>query len=161
MPTLGHIRAYSGSTTVQYSWVNGDGTVPLFSARQSATAQTPQLGDKTPTYNFCGVRNAGELEDPAIQNAAAPFVADGTDPIVDGTTLKLQPCQLSASEFKVTGNEDERSIELSRVVSAGAASVRAPAAQAPGRMTLAQAEDAGLVQDAGGGVFVTNQPVVV
>src|SRR4051794_24389070 len=153
MPTLGHIRAYSGTDTVQYSWIIGDGTVPLFSQRQSATAGTPQLGDKTPTYNFCGVQHSDELEDHAIQDAAAPFVAEGTDPKVDGTTLKQLPCQLSASEFKVTGNEDERSISISQQATAGAASVRAHAAQAPARMTLAEASERGLVQVAGNGVF--------
>ena len=160
MPTLGHIRAYSGTDTVQYSWINGDGTVPLFSQRQSATVGTPQLGDKTPTYNFCGVAHSDELEDHAIQAAAAPFVADGADPIVDGTTLKQLPCQLSASEFKVTGNEDARSISLSQAATAGAASVRAHAAQA-GPLTLAEAQARGLVQVVDDGVFVTNRPVVV
>ena len=128
------------------------------------------MGDKTPTYNFCGIGHMGEMEDEPVQDAAAPFIATGADPVVDGTALKGFPCLLNSSEFSVTGKEDARSIEISRLAAATPASVgpRARAAQAPvhgaGRLSLAEAEKAGLVEvmyDEGRTVFVTNRPVAV
>jgi triacylglycerol esterase/lipase EstA (alpha/beta hydrolase family) len=162
--TLGHVRAYSDSKAVQYSWINGDGTVPLFSQRQSAKAGDDQLGDDVPTYNFCGIPHMGEMEDSELQDAVTPFVTTGADPVVDGDTLKRQPCSIDASEFVKTGKEDERSLWLSKLASAGAASVKARAAQAPARMTVDEAERAGLIEvmhDAGRLTFITHQPVVV
>jgi triacylglycerol esterase/lipase EstA (alpha/beta hydrolase family) len=163
--TMGHVRAYSGSDEVQYSWINGDGTVPLFSQRQYGNGS--QMGDKTPTYNFCDIAHMGEMEDPALQAAVTPFVADGSDPIVDGTALRSIPCSLDGTEFKVTGDEDARSIAISKAANASAASVpgRAHAAQAAsGTMTLDQAEAAGLVEavkEPGRTVFVTSAKLTV
>jgi pimeloyl-ACP methyl ester carboxylesterase len=159
--TMGHVRAYSGSDEVQYSWINGDGTVPLFSQRQYGNGT--QMGDKTPTYNFCGIPHMGEMEDPGVEAAVTPFVADGSDPIVDGKALRSIPCSLDGTEFKVTGDEDKRSIEISKAANASAASLRARAAQA-GPMTLDAAEAAGLVEavkEPGRTVFVTSAGVSV
>src|SRR5262249_8130549 len=112
---------------------------------QSATAGEAQLGDKTPTYNFCNVGHMGEMEDPAIQDAVTPFVATGADPVVDGTTLRNVPGPLSEAEFS-KGRQDEAARRVSRTAAAGASSVRARAAQAPERLTLAEAERAGWVE---------------
>jgi hypothetical protein len=107
----------------------------------------------------------GEMENPGLQAAVTPFVADGSDPIVDGSALRSIPCSLDGTEFKVTGDEDERSIAISKAANAGAASVRgrARAAQA-GTMTLGEAEAAGLVEvvrEPRRTVFVTSAPVTV
>lgn len=162
---LGHVRAYSGTRDVQYSWVNGDGTVPLISQRQSATTRGKQLGDKTPTYNFCEVPHMEEMERENIQNAVTPFIVSGHDPIVDGKALWGNPCELEEREYIVTGDEDTRSIELSKAVPAGAASARARASQAPAeRLSLQAAEAAGLVElidDGRKRVFVPTVPVTI
>ncbi|MBE2319616.1 hypothetical protein DVA67_026850 [Solirubrobacter sp. CPCC 204708] len=146
-PTMGHVRAFT-STGVdpQYSWVNGDGTVPLISQRQAYKTGSKQMGDQVKTYNFCGVGHMGEMEDRAIQNAVAPFVTTGADPIKDQQTLRDQPCDLDASEFKLEGEEDETSVKISEAFEAGAKAsrVRARAAAAT-EMTLVEAEQAGLV----------------
>jgi pimeloyl-ACP methyl ester carboxylesterase len=143
LPTLGHVRAYTDSDDVQYSWVNGDGTVPLFSQRQSAREADHQLGDDVPTYHFCNIKHMVEMEDPSNQDAAAPFVAEGKDPVVDGTHLRDKPCPLAKEQFAYTGREDLRSLAISEDAEAAASRVRARAAQAP--MTLREAEAEGLV----------------
>ncbi|WP_028061388.1 lipase/acyltransferase domain-containing protein [Candidatus Solirubrobacter pratensis] len=144
LPTLGHVRAWSGSDRVQYSWVNGDGTVPLFSQRQSARKGDPQLGAKVPTYNFCNTRHMGEMESDVLQQATQGFITDGRDPAY-GAGLWANPCPLNASQFVVTKDEDAKSVAISKQAEAyaGAARVRARAAAAP--MTLDEAEKAGLV----------------
>jgi pimeloyl-ACP methyl ester carboxylesterase len=146
LPTLGHVRAYTGTTDVQYSWVNGDGTVPLFSQRQSARPEDPQLGQNIKTYNFCDIKHMGEMEDSSIQDAVTPFVRDGAEPSKANGKLVDAPCKLESSEFKVTGKEDMRSVAIStdaEAVSGIASRVRARASVAP--MTLQEAEEAGLV----------------
>ena len=157
LPTLGHVRAFTGTTEVQYSWINGDGTVPLFSQRQSARPGDPQLGQAVKTYNFCGVKHMGEMENRDLEQAVTPFVRDGQDPSLQNGKLRSEPCPLAASEFTVTYKEDGRSIAISTDGEAAASRVHARTASAP--MTLAQAEDAGLVDvidEPGRTVFVTN-----
>jgi hypothetical protein len=145
LPTLGHVRAWTGSDRVQYSWVNGDGTVPLFSQRQSARTGDPQLGTKVPTYDFCNVRHMGEMESEVLQQATTGFIAEGRNPDVTGVGLWANPCPLNAAQFVVTGDEDAVDLRISREAEryAGTARVRARASAAP--MTLLEAEKAGLV----------------
>jgi hypothetical protein len=159
LPTLGHVRAYTGTSEVQYSWINGDGTVPLFSQRQSARPGDDQLGQNIKTYNFCGIKHMGEMKDSSIQEAVTPFVRDGQEPSKANGVLKDAPCKLAASEFKVTGNEDERSVAIStdgEAVSRVASRVRARASAAT--LTLDEAEEAGLIdvmREPGQTLFVT------
>jgi pimeloyl-ACP methyl ester carboxylesterase len=143
LPTLGHVRAYTGTTEVQYSWINGDGTVPLFSQRQSARPGDAQLGQSIKTYNFCGIGHMGEMEDSDIENAVTPFIRDGQEPSRANGALKDKPCTLDASEFKLTGDEDQRSVAISTDAEAVSSGLRAHASSAP--MTLPEAEAAGLV----------------
>jgi len=149
LASMGHVRAStSKDVDPQYSWFNGDGTVPLVSQRQSASASGKQLGDQVKTYNFCGVKHMEEMETQPIQDAVAPFIVSGADPVVDGTVLRNQPCPLASTEFRVTGDEDQASQDLSVISEAvGArASSAAHAAQAPATpMTLQEANDAGLI----------------
>ncbi len=156
LPTLGHVRAYTGTTEVQYSWINGDGTVPLFSQRQSARPGDDQLGQNIKTYNFCGIKHMGEMEDSGIQEAVTPFVRDGQEPSKANGVLKDGPCKLASSEFKFTGNEDNRSVAIS--TDAEAASGIASAAQAHATLSLDEAEAAGLIdvmREPGQTLFVT------
>jgi pimeloyl-ACP methyl ester carboxylesterase len=163
LPTLGHVRAYTGSTEVQYSWINGDGTVPLFSQRQSARPGDNQLGQNIKTYNFCGIKHMGEMEDGKIQEAVTPFVRDGQEPSKANGVLKDAPCPLAESEFKVTGKEDMRSVSISTdaeavsgIPPASASRVRARASAAT-TMTLQEAQGAGLVDV----MYDPNQTVIV
>lgn len=145
LPTMGHVRAFT-TTDVdpQYSWVNGDGTVPLISQRQAYKTGGKQLGDQVKTYNFCGVGHMGEMEDRDIQRAVTPFVTTGANPTVDQKVLRDEPCPLASTQFKLK-HEDKTSVTISEDFENGAraSSVRARAAAAP--MTLKEAEKAGLV----------------
>jgi pimeloyl-ACP methyl ester carboxylesterase len=146
LASMGHVRAYtSKDIDPQYSWFNGDSTVPLVSQRQSATATGRQLGDQVKTYNFCNIKHMDEMETQPVQDAVTPFIVSGADPIVDGEVLRNQPCRLAASEYRVTGEEDEKSqwITVESEVKASAAS---GAHAASARMTLEQASAAGLIQ---------------
>jgi pimeloyl-ACP methyl ester carboxylesterase len=159
LPTLGHVRAYTGTTEVQYSWINGDGTVPLFSQRQSARPGDDQMGQNIKTYNFCGIKHMGEMEDSGIQEAVTPFVRDGQEPSKANGVLKDGPCKLASSQFKVTGDEDNRSVAIS--TDAEAASGIASAAQAHATLSLDEAEEAGLIdvmREPGQTLFVTTTP---
>lgn len=157
LPTLGHVRAYTGTTEVQYSWINGDGTVPLFSQRQSARPGDDQMGQNIKTYNFCGIKHMGEMEDSGIQEAVTPFVRDGAEPSKANGALKDGPCKLASSQFKLTGDEDNRSVAIStdaEAVSGIASASRASATS----MTLDEAEEAGLIdvmREPGQTLFVT------
>jgi hypothetical protein len=142
---MGHVRAFTATgVDPQYSWVNGDGTVPLISQRQAYRTGDKQMGDQVKTYNFCDVGHMGEMENRAIQLAVTPFVTTGANPTVDGNTLRDKPCELDSTQFKLK-NEDDTSVKISEAFEAGAkaSSVRARAAAAP--MTLKEAEQAGLV----------------
>ncbi len=156
LPTLGHVRAYTDqSNHPQYSWVNGDGTVPLVSQRQSITAGGDQFGDRVKTYNFCGIGHMEEMEHREVQDSVAPFVADGKDPLI-GIPGGLQSfdCGLSNAQFTVTGKEDEKSIRISKEANANITSAHASAAP----LDLDEAERAGLIdaiREPGRTVFVT------
>ncbi len=144
--TMGHVRAYTATgIDPQFSWVNGDGTVPLISQRQSYKTGGKQMGDQVQTYNFCGVGHMKEMENRAIELAATPFITTGANPAVDGQTLRDKPCDLDASDFKLDGDEDETSVKISTDFENGAkaSSVHAHAAAAP--MSLKEAEKAGLI----------------
>ena len=134
LPTLGHIRAYSGTDKVQYSWINGDGTVPLISQRQSPTAGSAQMGDKTPTYNFCGIGHMGEMEDAPVQNAAAPFIAHRRRP--DRRRQRAQGLPVPAERVGVLGHRQggralDRDLAARRPPAPASVGPRARAAQAP------------------------------
>lgn len=145
-PTMGHVRAYTDDTDPQFSWINGDGTVPLVSQRQSFRAGDRQMGDQVKTYNFCDVSHMGEMEDEDIQDAVTPFITTGANPIVDGETLRDDPCPLDTSEYEFEGDEDQKSISISEGIE-GVKASRAPSQTpaATGPMSLDDAELAGLV----------------
>ncbi len=157
LPTLGHIRE---GDDPQYSWINGDKTVPLISQRQFASDPAAQQGERVPTYYFCGIGHMDEPETPALQSALQGFLLDGADVSYDGTVLRREPCRLAATEFHVTGAEDAKSVAITAI--AGAQSDRAALRAAGSPLTLRAARAADLVDyvEVGGNVrtFVTLTP---